>query len=210
MKGGGRIALGVGIGYLLGRTRKMRLALSIAAAGATRAISPRDLLQRGLKQLGGAGELGKLTDTARGELLNAAKAAAATAASSRIDALNDRLQAGGGLKPGEGKKPPEEAESGRAEAGEEEEPQEKEESREKASGEQEEPEAEATRGEADEEEQPEKTEEPRGPATHRRTPARTAARRRSPEESDEESPTRRTAARARAGAARMPVRRTRR
>ncbi|MFD2420931.1 hypothetical protein [Amycolatopsis pigmentata] len=93
MKTGGRIALGVGAGYLLGRTRKMRLALMIAAAGATGTVgSPRQLVQRGLKQLASSQELGKLTEVARDELMNAAKAAAVTAASSRIDSLNERLQ----------------------------------------------------------------------------------------------------------------------
>lgn len=85
MKGGGRVALGVGAGYLLGRTRKMRLALMIAAAGATGTLSPRTLLRRGLKELGSVPELSVLTETARGELLNAALLAAVTAASSRRD-----------------------------------------------------------------------------------------------------------------------------
>lgn len=93
MKSQARLAVGVGIGYLLGRTRKMRLALMIAAAGATGAVgSPRQLVQRGLKQLGTSPELSKLTEATRGQLLTAAKTAAVTAASSRIDALNERLQ----------------------------------------------------------------------------------------------------------------------
>jgi hypothetical protein len=78
---------------LLGRTKKMRLALTLAAAGATGAAgSPRALLQRGLKQLGSSPELGELTKVARGQLVGAAKSAAITAASGRIDALNERLQ----------------------------------------------------------------------------------------------------------------------
>lgn len=97
MKPGARIALGVGAGYLLGRTKKMRLALMIAAAGATgrSGTSPTKLLQHGLKQLGSSPELGKLTDVARDELLGAVKAAAVTAASSRIESLTERLQDGG-------------------------------------------------------------------------------------------------------------------
>ncbi|WP_246271493.1 hypothetical protein [Amycolatopsis acididurans] len=72
----------------------MRLALMIAAAGATgrAGTSPQALLRNGLKQLGASAELGKLTDIARDELLGAAKAAAVTAASSRINSLSDRLQ----------------------------------------------------------------------------------------------------------------------
>ncbi|MFI7673869.1 hypothetical protein [Actinophytocola sp. NPDC049390] len=88
-----RLACGVAIGYLLGRTRKMRLALMVA--GVTGAAgTPRQLVQRGLKQLGSVPEVGKLTTLARGQLVDAAKTAAVTAASSRIDALNERLQGG--------------------------------------------------------------------------------------------------------------------
>ncbi|GAB1516192.1 hypothetical protein [Actinophytocola sp. KF-1] len=86
-----RLACGVAIGYLLGRTRKMRLALMVA--GATGAAgSPRQLVERGLKQLASVPEVGKLATVARGQLVDAAKTAAMTAASSRIDALNERLQ----------------------------------------------------------------------------------------------------------------------
>jgi hypothetical protein len=95
MKSQSRLVLGVGvgIGYLLGRTKKMRLALMVAAAGATGVVgSPRQLLQRGLTQLGTSADLGSLTKAARGQLVGAAKTAAITAASSRIDALNERLQ----------------------------------------------------------------------------------------------------------------------
>jgi len=99
----------VGAGYLLGRTKKMRLALMIAAAGATgrAGTSPQALLKNGLKQLGASAELGKLTDLARDELLGAAKAAAVTAASSRINSLSDRLQEG---KPGKETGEPEDEE----------------------------------------------------------------------------------------------------
>lgn len=89
MKLGG-LALGVGAGYLLGRTRKMRLALMIATG--TLGGSARQLLRRGLTELGATEELGKLTDLARDELVKAAKSAAVSAASGRIDALNERLQ----------------------------------------------------------------------------------------------------------------------
>ncbi|MET8777037.1 hypothetical protein ABZV58_18700 [Nocardia sp. NPDC004654] len=96
MKGGARLAAGVGIGYVLGRTRKMRLALMLAGAGLSRqAGGPQALLQRGASVLGSSKELTKITDTIRGELMDAARAAAVSAASNRIDALNARLQGGG-------------------------------------------------------------------------------------------------------------------
>jgi hypothetical protein len=96
MKGGARVALAVAAGYLLGRTKKMRLALMVAAAGATGSLggSPKDLLKRGIAQLGSVPELAELTDTVRGELLSAAKAAAVTAASNQITSLSGRLQDG--------------------------------------------------------------------------------------------------------------------
>ncbi|HWD02897.1 MAG TPA: hypothetical protein VG674_10650 [Amycolatopsis sp.] len=96
MKAGTRMALGVAAGYLLGRTKKGRLALMIAAAGATgkAGVSPAKLVQSGLKQLSSSEEVGKLTSLARDELLTAAKSAAVTAASGKIESLSERLQEG--------------------------------------------------------------------------------------------------------------------
>ena len=98
-----RLAVGVAIGYLLGRTRKMRLALMVAGATGA-ATSPRQLMQRGLKQLTSTPEIGKLTTVVRGQLVDAAKTAAVTA-SSRIDALNERLQNSDGDRPSEEDEP---------------------------------------------------------------------------------------------------------
>ncbi|MFX1759013.1 hypothetical protein [Rhodococcus sp. Q1] len=100
MKPGARVALGVGIGYFLGRTKKMRLAMMLAGAGVTGKLpsNPQELLQRSASMLGSSPEVSKITESVRGELMHAARAAAVTAASHRIDALNERLQAraGGG------------------------------------------------------------------------------------------------------------------
>ncbi|WP_433633906.1 hypothetical protein [Nocardia sp. CA-120079] len=94
MKGGARIAIGVGIGYVLGRTRKMRFALALAGAAMSRRSSgmPAELLERGTSLLKSSPELTQITDTVKGELVGAVRSAAVTAASSRIDALNARLQ----------------------------------------------------------------------------------------------------------------------
>jgi Mg-chelatase subunit ChlI len=88
------VVAAVGIGYLLGRTKKMRLALMIAAAsaGGKLGVSPRQLLQQGYKRLAASPEMGKITESLRGELLDAAKSAAMTAATGRIESLNSRLQ----------------------------------------------------------------------------------------------------------------------
>ena len=94
MSNGAKVALAVGAGYFLGRTRKMRIAMMLAAAGITGKFPARsaELLSHGLKSLGAADQLHDLTDQLRGEVLSAAKAAALTAATHRVDALNDRLQ----------------------------------------------------------------------------------------------------------------------
>ncbi|MDV7355358.1 hypothetical protein R4282_20385 [Rhodococcus oxybenzonivorans] len=97
MKAKGQVALAVGAGYMLGRTHKMKMALMLAAAGATGRFpgGPRVLLERGTKMLASSPEVAKIGESVRGELLNAARAAAVTAASQRIDSLNSRLQSSG-------------------------------------------------------------------------------------------------------------------
>ncbi|MEU4429217.1 hypothetical protein ACH474_06435 [Nocardia rhamnosiphila] len=84
----------MGIGYFLGRTRKMRWAMGLAGAAMSKRSTglAGELLERGTSTLGGTKELTKITDTVRGELLGAVRSAAVTAASNRLDALNDRLQ----------------------------------------------------------------------------------------------------------------------
>jgi hypothetical protein len=78
VKCGVRVALGVAGGYLLGRTKKMKLAMmlgGIAAGG-----GPGQLLAQGAKLLGQSPELGQFNDEIRGRLLDAAKAAAVAVA----------------------------------------------------------------------------------------------------------------------------------
>jgi hypothetical protein len=100
MKGGAQTALAIGVGYLLGRRRKMRLATMLAlgaATGGAARLAP-VVMRQGAKYLGKtdiAGALGpqviEIVDTVRGELLDAAKGAAAAAVTSRIDSLSDNL-----------------------------------------------------------------------------------------------------------------------
>jgi len=94
MKDGFRIALAVGIGYLLGRTRKLRLALALAGVGAGRRLGggPGGLVKQGTRLFGSSPEVKALTESVRERLLDAGKAAAVTAANSQIDALSDRIQ----------------------------------------------------------------------------------------------------------------------
>jgi hypothetical protein len=100
MKGGAQVALAVGVGYVLGRRRKMRTATVIALGAATGGLGGLGpaALKRGAKMLGStdiAGTFGpqvnEVVSTIRGDLLDAGKAAATTAVSSRIDSLSDSL-----------------------------------------------------------------------------------------------------------------------
>ena len=100
MKGGAQVALAVGVGYVLGRRRKMRMATAIALGAATGGIGGLGpaALKRGAKMLGStnlAGTFGpqvnEIVSTIRGDLLDAGKAAATTAVSSRMDSLSDSL-----------------------------------------------------------------------------------------------------------------------
>jgi Sec-independent protein translocase protein TatA len=213
MKAGARVALSLGAGYFLGRTKKMRLALTIAAAGATSraGTSPAKLLQSGLKQLASSPEVSKLAETARGELLNAAKAAAVTAASSRIDSISDRLQgqgteslrsAGAGVGKGVGKV----KEAAQSKVKEATQSEEEEEEKRPESGTDEDEAYDESQGAEDEEEPGEGGEEPRPHRAARSS--RTTTRRRSAGESAEGDGVRATTRRTRATAGRSPVRRT--
>ncbi|WP_342660088.1 hypothetical protein Rruber_04648 [Rhodococcus ruber] len=238
MKGGARVAAGVSIGYFLGRTHKMRLALMLAGAGLTGRLpnNPQDILKRGASMVGSSPELVKITDAVRGELMSAARAAAVTAASNRIDSLNERLQQRAAGRPKASEEEPEEEEY----TGEEPEDEYAEGEYEPAeeSAEEEYPEEETDEEEAPEEEAPEEEEgapeeaeeaEEEAPKPARRRPA---ARRRTGEsasrpktsrakskateseesgdEDEEPAKPRRRSTRAEASASgRAPVRRTR-
>lgn len=100
MKGGTQAALAIGVGYLLGRRRKMRMATILAAGAATGGLAGLSgmALRRGMKMLGSsealgkfAPQLGELADTVRSDLMDAGKAAATAAVTSRIESLTDSL-----------------------------------------------------------------------------------------------------------------------
>ncbi|WP_345605632.1 hypothetical protein [Pseudonocardia adelaidensis] len=86
------MALGVAGGYLLGRTKKMKLALMLAGMAAGRqAGGPGELLKTGSKLLGSTPELAQLTDQVRGRLLDAGKTAALAVATRQVESLTDRV-----------------------------------------------------------------------------------------------------------------------
>ncbi|WP_432839639.1 hypothetical protein [Dactylosporangium sp. CA-092794] len=87
-----QMLLAAGVGYALGRRRKLRWAILLGAAAAAGRISgPGDILQRGLKTLGGSSELKRLTDLG-GPLVSAAKDAARTAVTGQIDSVTGKLR----------------------------------------------------------------------------------------------------------------------
>ncbi|SCE66172.1 hypothetical protein GA0074696_0083 [Micromonospora purpureochromogenes] len=93
MKSGARVALAVGFGYLLGRRKKLKKALTLAAALAVGRASqqPGGLKKLGTNLLGANPQLGNLGKL--GEPLAAAgKAAAAAAAGGGIDVLSGKLR----------------------------------------------------------------------------------------------------------------------
>lgn len=95
MKCGAQTALGIGAGYLLGRTKKLRLAFMLGALGASGRLpgAPGELLQEGTKVLGASPEVTKIVDDVRGKLVEAGKAAALAAVNQQIESLTNRLHA---------------------------------------------------------------------------------------------------------------------
>jgi hypothetical protein len=92
VKCGVRVALGVAGGYLLGRTKKVKLAMMLGSVAAgQRAGGPGQLLAQGAKLLGQSPELGRLNEEIRGRLLDAAKVAAVTVATRQVEALTERV-----------------------------------------------------------------------------------------------------------------------
>ncbi|MEW2443595.1 hypothetical protein [Micromonospora marina] len=95
MKSGARIALAVGVGYVIGRRRKLRTALTLAAAVAAGRASqnPGGLKQMATGLLGTSPQLGSLGKLGA-PLVTAGKAAATVAAGSGIDAVSGKLRGG--------------------------------------------------------------------------------------------------------------------
>jgi len=97
------VALAIGVGYLLGRTHKMRWAIILGTAAATGRLNglSGQLVQQATKTIGASPELSKLGTSAQ-RLLDAGRSAAMSALSSRVESasgvLQDRLGGlGGGL-----------------------------------------------------------------------------------------------------------------
>jgi hypothetical protein len=81
-------------GYLLGRTKKTKLAFAVGSylVGRRVGLSPGQVLGQGLGSLRQAPQLQELTDQVRGELLTAGRAAVTAAANRRLAGLADSLR----------------------------------------------------------------------------------------------------------------------
>jgi hypothetical protein len=92
-----KVAAAVAAGYLLGRTKKLRLAITVGSvlAGGRLAggVKPGTLVQ----MLSDNPEVQRLQEQLRGQVLEAAKTAAANVAASRLESLNESLQGGKSL-----------------------------------------------------------------------------------------------------------------
>jgi hypothetical protein len=89
-----KIVVGVLGGYLLGRTKKFRLALTLGSALAgQRLVNHReDLLAQGSKLLEGNPQLKQLQNQLTGRLLDVAREAALVAVATRVEALTKSIQ----------------------------------------------------------------------------------------------------------------------
>ncbi|MFF8614191.1 histone protein [Streptomyces sp. NPDC015350] len=88
------LAAAVAGGYVLGRTKKGRLALTAASylAGRRLGIDPRSLVTQGAKKLGEIPQVADLGDQMRGELMSAGRNAVSAAADRRLSALADSVR----------------------------------------------------------------------------------------------------------------------
>ncbi|MFI8851602.1 hypothetical protein ACIGW3_15615 [Streptomyces sp. NPDC053499] len=81
-------------GYLLGRTRKAKLALTLGSvvAGRRLGLDPQELLRQGFRKLAETPQFEELTDQIKHQLMAAARTAASSAANRRLESLADSLR----------------------------------------------------------------------------------------------------------------------
>ncbi|MBO8186902.1 hypothetical protein [Streptomyces spirodelae] len=81
-------------GYLLGRTRKAKLALTLGSvvAGRRLGLDPQELLRQGVRKLAETPQFEELTDQIKHQLMAAARTAASSTANRRLESLADSLR----------------------------------------------------------------------------------------------------------------------
>ncbi|CAM5442967.1 hypothetical protein STENM327S_06534 [Streptomyces tendae] len=100
------MAAAVAGGYLLGRTKKAKLAFAVGSylVGRRVGLSPGQVLGQGLGSLQRAPQFQELSDQVRGELLSAGRAAVTAAANRRLTGLADSLRDRTDALTGEGRR----------------------------------------------------------------------------------------------------------
>ncbi|MFD9426135.1 MULTISPECIES: hypothetical protein [unclassified Streptomyces] len=88
------LAAAVAAGYVLGRTKKGKLALGLASlvVGQQLPLNPRELVTLGARKLAENPAVAPLMEQARGEVLDAGRAALSASANRRLEAVADALQ----------------------------------------------------------------------------------------------------------------------
>lgn len=88
------LAAGLAGGYLLGRTRKAKVAMALASyvLGKRAGLSPQRLLTDGVKKLSETPEFARLNEQVREELMSAGRSVVTSAANRRLDSLSDTLR----------------------------------------------------------------------------------------------------------------------
>src|SRR5690606_19817624 len=90
-----KVALAAAVvgGYVLGRTKKGRVALSVATylAGRRFGLEPRQLAAEGLRRLGEVPQVAELQQQLRGEVLDAGRQAVTAAANRSMTSLADAI-----------------------------------------------------------------------------------------------------------------------
>lgn len=96
MNTGTKIALAASGGYVLGRTKKMKLAVAMALFLAGRKLpkSPLEMIQQGAGALSKNEQFAELSQQVKGSLLDAGKAAAGRSAERWLSGVSDRLREG--------------------------------------------------------------------------------------------------------------------
>ncbi|MEU8915666.1 hypothetical protein [Streptomyces nigrescens] len=86
------LAAALAAGYVLGRTKKGKLAIGVASMVAGQTLSPRELIGQGLRKLAATPQAAQLIDQVRGELLESGRTALSATADRSLGALADVLQ----------------------------------------------------------------------------------------------------------------------
>lgn len=127
MQNGKVIAAGVALGYLLGRTKKMKLALMLGAAAMGSRLDMKSLASKGTALLEASPGAQRLVSEVRDRVGESGKAAVGAMASKGMDALSDTLERRTERMRGDGARPDDEAEAEAEEPAEPDEAEEEEE-----------------------------------------------------------------------------------